>query len=42
MDHTLNCSEKGCLEAVNVDGIHKCNRLKCYYEKVYVSLLEIG
>ena len=40
--HLSYCSDILCSKAINADGNHKVNRLKCYFENIKMNVPEIG
>ncbi len=40
--HTGQCLNKNCCVAINADGCHKVNRLKCFFENIFMHIPEIG
>lgn len=40
--HTSVCLHNDCSKFISLDGNHKTNRLKCYYERTSFNVQEIG
>jgi hypothetical protein len=36
-----HCDHSNCKKALNIDGNHKVNRLKCMYDNIYLNSKEI-